>query len=332
MQQTFLSAYRSLLNGVEPRNPPAWLATIARNECWARIQDRKREPLAEPDPESTFPDPVAAAAESVDLAALWQAIGELPRQQREALLLREFSGLSYDELAKALGVSKPAVESLLFRARRRLKVQLQPIYSSTVVTPLGVIRDAFSTGPLAKIASAPVLAKLVAGTAAIVVAGGTVAAVDRRVPRHHALVENVHASTLPLTHADATAAPADPATHSLMQVRRVLARVVHAVSGGSHEVTTTADNAQNPGTDTPPSASDSTSGDTTTNSNTSGDAPSATTTTTATTGENTSGDSPPTTTTTTAATTTTTTDNSSGDTPPTTTDSSGDSGVNSDGN
>jgi DNA-directed RNA polymerase specialized sigma24 family protein len=32
-QQTFLSAYRSLLGGREPNDPPAWLATIARNEC-----------------------------------------------------------------------------------------------------------------------------------------------------------------------------------------------------------------------------------------------------------------------------------------------------------
>src|SRR6185436_12091410 len=63
-QQTFLSAYRSLLNGVEPRDPAAWLATIARNECRARIEQRMREPLLDPEaePASPLPDPVAAAA------------------------------------------------------------------------------------------------------------------------------------------------------------------------------------------------------------------------------------------------------------------------------
>src|SRR5205823_6250648 len=44
-QQTFLSAYRALLRGVEPREPAAWLATIARNECRARIRGRMRSPL-----------------------------------------------------------------------------------------------------------------------------------------------------------------------------------------------------------------------------------------------------------------------------------------------
>ena len=44
-QQTFLSAYRSLLAGTAPREPAAWLATIARNECRTRARDRMREPL-----------------------------------------------------------------------------------------------------------------------------------------------------------------------------------------------------------------------------------------------------------------------------------------------
>jgi DNA-directed RNA polymerase specialized sigma24 family protein len=44
MQQAFLSAYRSILAGNEPRQPAAWLATIARNECLDRIRARMREP------------------------------------------------------------------------------------------------------------------------------------------------------------------------------------------------------------------------------------------------------------------------------------------------
>src|SRR5436305_14295600 len=44
-QQVFLSAHRSLLNGATPREPAAWLAAIARNECWAPIRARMREPL-----------------------------------------------------------------------------------------------------------------------------------------------------------------------------------------------------------------------------------------------------------------------------------------------
>jgi RNA polymerase sigma-70 factor (ECF subfamily) len=131
-QQTFLSAHRALLNGTEPLEPAAWLATIARNECWARIRSRMREPLPvdEIETASLRLDPLDEAIRRADLAALWAAITVLPRQQRDALLLREFGGLSYDELAEALAVSGPAVESLLFRARTRLRVQLSAAYAS----------------------------------------------------------------------------------------------------------------------------------------------------------------------------------------------------------
>src|SRR4051794_15933652 len=131
-QQVFLSAHRSLLNGAEPREPSAWLATIARNECWGRIRARMREPVATVETEvvSTAPDPLAEAIRRADLAALWRAIEALPLQQRDAILLREFGGLSYDELPVALAVSGAAVESLLFRARRRLRAQLRTAYAS----------------------------------------------------------------------------------------------------------------------------------------------------------------------------------------------------------
>jgi RNA polymerase sigma-70 factor, ECF subfamily len=131
-QQTFLSAHRALANGTEPREPAAWLATIARNECWARIRVRMREPLPVEALETatTTNDPLAEAIRRADLAALWHAIEELPRQQRDALVLREFGGLTYDELAVALAVTGPAVESLLFRARQRLRRRLRAAYAA----------------------------------------------------------------------------------------------------------------------------------------------------------------------------------------------------------
>ncbi|HWX09121.1 MAG TPA: sigma-70 family RNA polymerase sigma factor, partial [Gaiellaceae bacterium] len=74
-QQTFLAAHRALLNGSVPREPAAWLATIARNECWARIRARMREPLPtdELDAQSTGADPLTEAIRRADLAALWRA-------------------------------------------------------------------------------------------------------------------------------------------------------------------------------------------------------------------------------------------------------------------
>ena len=199
-QQTFLSAYRGLLAGSEPRYPAAWLATIARNECWGRIQQRMRQPLHEPVVEetaATTPGPLDTAIQRADLAALLTAIGELPRQQRDALLMREFSGLSYRELAQALSVSEPAVESLLVRARRELRVRLRPAYAACLA-PVLFVRDLFSRlgaggestlGAVAKLASLPLAAKLAAGIATIGLVGGAVATGDRH------FVEAVSAGT-----------------------------------------------------------------------------------------------------------------------------------------
>ena len=172
-QQVFLSAHRSLLNGAEPREPAAWLATIARNECWARVRSRMREPLPTDAADAAGGvDPVYEAIRRADLAALRRAIRTLPRQQRDALLLREFGGLRYDELAAALAVTEPAVESLLFRARARLRLQLQPLRASLV--PL--VRWLVGGG-------APALA---AKAAAVGLVTGTAVIAPEVVDRHHA--------------------------------------------------------------------------------------------------------------------------------------------------
>jgi RNA polymerase sigma factor (sigma-70 family) len=180
-QQVFLSAHRALLNGSTPREPAAWLATIARNECWARIRARMREPLASADvePLSRLPDPLAEAIRNADLAALWRAIDELPPQQRRVLLLREFGGLSYDELAAALAVSTPAVESLLFRARTGLRARLRTAYAA--VTGASWLEGLLRLAAGGSSASVPVAAKVVAlGVGAAAVTGGTVALVPQR--------------------------------------------------------------------------------------------------------------------------------------------------------
>lgn len=202
-QQVFLSAYRALLGGSEPREPPAWLATIARNECRARMRSRTREPIADADPE-TAPspaDPLAEAIRRADLTAMWAAVEQLPRQQRDALLLRVFGGLSYDELAAALSVTTPAVESLLFRARRSLRARLEPVY--------GALTGASWIESLARIfaASAPAAAtKAVAiGLGAAAVTGGAVLApqmIDPGSTRPHR----------PVTTGAATPRPRPPAT------------------------------------------------------------------------------------------------------------------------
>jgi RNA polymerase sigma factor (sigma-70 family) len=194
-QQVFLSAHRALLRGSVPRDPPAWLGTIARNECRARIRARMREPLALPELPADLPDPLAAAIRTADLDAVWLALSQLPRRQRRALMLRELGGLSYHELGRALGVSQSAVESLLFRARRHVRSLIAGANAAAV--PLA-LRDELgrlipdfdpgSVGLAARLASAPVALKLATAAVGIgVVTTGASQVPGRRTvePRAH---------------------------------------------------------------------------------------------------------------------------------------------------
>ena len=201
-QQTFLSAYRALLGGQEPREPSAWLGTIARNECRTRLRARRTEPL------TLVREPVGDELQrEVDrhdeIQALCAALADLPPQQRDAIVLREFYGLSYAEVGAALGLSGSAVESVIFRSRKRLQDQLRPARSALGVLTLPVsLRDSLAqllpgfggsgasagagAAVFAKFAAAPVAVKLAAAALAVG-AAGTVAGVETThvTNRHH---------------------------------------------------------------------------------------------------------------------------------------------------
>ena len=187
-QQTFLSAHRALLRGAAVRDPGAWIATIARNECRGRIAAGMRDRL--PVPADDLAE-LVVDRDDVDqglrTSELLAALRELPERQREAVVLRYVHGLRYAEVAKALGVSRPATEALLFRARRTLRGRLRPVAGAAVVVPGGV-RDALASalpgfdtdagtgtgvvaGLVAKLAAAPTLAKLGTATVAATAVG-----------------------------------------------------------------------------------------------------------------------------------------------------------------
>jgi RNA polymerase sigma factor (sigma-70 family) len=170
VQQTFLSAQRALLNGSSPRDAAAWLATIARHESLARVRARMRDPLpVDTEAEAGGPDAYAGAVKRHEAGELRTALTELPAQQRDAILMREVRGLSYEEVASALSVTPAAVESLLFRARRGLQVRLREALAA--LSPGVALRDlaARAGGGFA----APAAAKAVAvGVGAAVITGG----------------------------------------------------------------------------------------------------------------------------------------------------------------
>jgi hypothetical protein len=141
----------------------------------------------------------ARAGAPARLAGLEHALSQLPENQRRAILLREWQGLSYADIAEQLGTTVAAVETLIFRARRGLSERLEPkrrrrvsaLDVGSLLAPLRTLLD----GVLGKLAVAaagvslalvPVVAKDIAvdansGTAAL--APTPAAAAVRATPR-----------------------------------------------------------------------------------------------------------------------------------------------------
>jgi len=127
VQATYLNACRSLKNGFEPEAAQAWLYKVAHNVCLTRRRSTYRRARVErPHDLQAVQDVVAAPEPPGDeLFGLDEALAGLPEQQRQAILLREWQGLSYREVAGKLGLSQAAVETLIFRARRSLASALE---------------------------------------------------------------------------------------------------------------------------------------------------------------------------------------------------------------
>ncbi len=135
VQTTFLRAYAALCNGVTPEYEAAWLFKIAHNVCLSRRITAARRAQVETAKDPADLEHVPSAPGSADeVASLRDALAELPANLRHAILLREWQGLSYAEIAETLGVSLAATETLIFRARRRLAELLRP--SEPVEVPI----------------------------------------------------------------------------------------------------------------------------------------------------------------------------------------------------
>ena len=123
-QTAFMHALNGLRRGVVPQFELTWLLRIAENVCHSmhRRAYRRYERDELPLDLTNGQEDIALVTERFD--TLCGALESLPDQQRRAILLREWRGLSYDDIADELGVTHAAVETTLFRARRTLVKQL----------------------------------------------------------------------------------------------------------------------------------------------------------------------------------------------------------------
>jgi RNA polymerase sigma factor (sigma-70 family) len=127
VQTTFMNAFRGLQRGIVPELESAWLFKIAHNVCLSRRRSSWRRGRVEAPNNFEVLQEVVPGREQVadELIRLQDVLEEMPENQRRAILLREWQGLTYREISSELGLSQAAVETLIFRARRALAQGLE---------------------------------------------------------------------------------------------------------------------------------------------------------------------------------------------------------------
>lgn len=126
VQEAWLSAWLHLPGFRGQSTVRTWLVRIATTKALNAM--RRRPPTA---PLDTAPEPSSAGTEQEAerrevAAAVRAAVAALPVRQREAVVLRDLEGLSYEQVAAALGCSVASVKSALFRGRQSLAGALAP--------------------------------------------------------------------------------------------------------------------------------------------------------------------------------------------------------------
>ena len=120
VQETLLKAWANRESFEPGTNLKAWLFTILRNEFYTVFRKRKREVE---DADGVIAANVGVHPEQdshMDLTDMQLALGRLPVDQREALLLVSASDMSYEEAAVICGVAVGTIKSRVNRARARL--------------------------------------------------------------------------------------------------------------------------------------------------------------------------------------------------------------------
>lgn len=137
-QEAFARAWQNMARLRKPEASLGWVCRIARNVAADKLRGpARREILVLDKPTqngatsqverlgSPEPDPEAEALSAETRAQVRDAVASLKDKHRVVLLLREVDGMSYEEIATALGVPRGTVESRIHRARAKVKKWLE---------------------------------------------------------------------------------------------------------------------------------------------------------------------------------------------------------------
>lgn len=134
-QETFIAAYRNLKNFRGEAKVSSWLHRIAVNQCLTikrRAKTRSEEFLDDEAGEderifvaSPNSSPARTSEQSERFFIVRQAVGSLPLELREVVLMKEFEEMTFQEISDTLEIPLSTVKSRLYTALRQLRMKLE---------------------------------------------------------------------------------------------------------------------------------------------------------------------------------------------------------------
>lgn len=134
-QRVFLNVWKSAARWRPEAKFTTWLMTITKRLAFNESRRKVRARIRHKDPEDDSPldehpddtpGPDRRILDDELHGAVEQAMLALNEKERMAIVLRRYEGMPYEEIAEILGVTIPALKSLLFRARNTLREKLSP--------------------------------------------------------------------------------------------------------------------------------------------------------------------------------------------------------------
>lgn len=124
VQETMVKTWRSLDGFEGGEVPRAWILKVARNTAISVLRTRRddvREATDFGDLATAEGGPAATTVDRAQLDQLWAVLADMDETSRSLVVMREMSGLSYEEIAEVLDLPLSTVKTRLFRARRALQ-------------------------------------------------------------------------------------------------------------------------------------------------------------------------------------------------------------------
>lgn len=133
-QEVLIRGFSDLRTLVDPDHFGAWLRGVARHVCsdWGRryVREPEQDESGTWSHESSTAIPVDIAAANDERRVVLEQLSTIPEELREVVLLHYYETLTYDEMARWLGVSRATVNERLAKARALLRVRLAMLRSN----------------------------------------------------------------------------------------------------------------------------------------------------------------------------------------------------------